>query len=428
MVGYHPEKGHAIFCILVSVAMITVPGPAPAREKKKDWEIPKTFTLEEQGIELVLNGGWASQPPPLGKDIVKMLLSLRDLSQIILTPLPFQVLLSQENLAQRSDELTRSVRQAHPDFVQTQAELLEGDPPRIHMEGTLSLEGRTMHACFEVLPVRGMSILLLLLTQKKSGNTFRALADGIREHTKVLKKPAPAAALSAASFDVGGVIVRLDLVEEWRPVLDVEKTFVTKELMEDGLYADSRTLEKAVMLARPTLLPFSPTLTLRSAEGAVPANEGNLDRFRALYDDRIGATSPSFELLDITVEKVGGVKAFMARGLTKRAGLTVETRQLFIPQGSRTVIATLSSLAAEGEESCAGCGRLLESMSFDVEPSAAAAPPGLPEMPRSDEPSLFGNPLPWAAAAVALVLLAILGAVRIRRGARREDTSTAPRK
>ncbi len=421
MAGHRQRAGNiSLPLILVPLLILTAQDRAAAKEKKKDWELPKTFTLEDAGVELTLNGGWVPQPPPPGRGLVKMLTSLRDLSQVILTPLPFQVELTRENLARRSEELTLSVRQAHPDFEPLQPELIEGDPPRLHLEGTLSLEGQPMFVCLEVLPARGMSLLLMLMTQKKSGHVFRTLADGIREHTKVLKKPIPAPAPASLSFDLEGVVVALVPPEEWRPVLDVEKTFVTKQLMEDGLYADSQTLEKAVMLARPTLLPFSPTLTLRSAEGAVPVAEANLEKFRALYDDRIGATSPSFELDGITVEKIGGVEAFAARGMTERADLTVETRQLFVPLGSRTVIATLNDLAGQ-EDGCEGCGGLLESISFEVGLPAAAAPPEIPEVPRSDEPSLLGRPLHWAAAAAAVLLLAILAAVRIRRGAGRKD-------
>ena len=274
--------------LLLAALLASAPSAAKPKDRKKPVETPRIFTVEEVGIELTLNASWFPQPASASEAACKTLTSLRDLSQITITPIPFQVELTADNIEEKSREIESSVRLTHPDFTPGTPELLPGSPPRLHLEGTWQMEAQPVEVGLEVFAVNGRSVLIVLVTQK-NGGAFRRLADLLKSGVRILDPPLPVQAEDSVTEPIAGVLAHVTLSGGWRPALKEELALVAEQMNADGLYGESGLVEEQVTFVLPSLARFSPTLTFRSATGAVPVSEKNLPKFEKLYRDRMAA-------------------------------------------------------------------------------------------------------------------------------------------
>jgi hypothetical protein len=401
--------------LLLAALLASVPSGAKPKERKKPVETPRTFAVEELGIELTLNASWFPQPASPGEAVLKTLTSLRDLSQVTISVIPFQVELTADTIEEKTGEIEASVKLSHPDFTPASHELLPGSPPRLHVEGTWQMEGQPVKVGLEAFAVKGRSVLIVLVTQK-NGEAFRRLADLLRSGVRILEPPLPVRAEGSVTEPIAGVLAHVTLTGGWRPALKEELAFVAGQMNADGLYGESGLVEEQVTFVLPSLARFSPTLTFRSAPGAVPVSEQNLPKFEKLYRDRMAAAVSSFAPGAVSIDTLGGISSFKVDGTTQRADGPLGTTQFFVPAGSDTVIVTLNRPDGPGGGEAAG---ILEGVSFTIAP--APAPPSVPAAGEGDGRE---ERLLWVAAAVAaglLILVVAAAAARAARGKKRRD-------
>ncbi len=367
--------------------------------------VPETFAIPEAGIELKLREGWFPQPLPPGSRALKMLVSLRDLSKITVSLIPFQVAFNKDNVDAMADELVGSMKNKHPDFSRTEKKLVPGAPARLHVEGTRLMEGKTALVCIEVFPVKAKTALLVLTTQKSSGLKFRELADLIENELKILDKPLETPSDEPFVLDIDGMTLTFTPPEGWRPVLE-----------EEMGPAGSDPAAKSKTFVCPALAGMSPTLAFRTSPDEVAVSEKSLAAFEEMYRSSLPAESGAFSVKKISIQPVGGIPSFMVEGTAEMAGFTVGSRQLFVPLSGRTVIMTISFAHDDAASAAQAFSLILKGMAFKkiVETGKAAA--GMPP----PEPRIRGIPdAYWIYAAAAFLVILLVAVLLIARRRRR---------
>lgn len=419
-----PHAGASVTRLLAAAVLLAAGAGEAGRKDGKD-PGPKTFRIEEAGVELTLNESWFPQPLPPGRKAIKMLTSLRDLSQLTLTPIPYQAQIDEGSFRERTAELASTIRSSHPEFEVDAKEIVPGDPPRLHLEGRWFVETSELLVCVEVFPVKARTMLVVLTTQKKRGNRWKPLADLLRNETRIIEKPLPAPPAGGSLKEtMGGCEVEITVPAGWRPALDEELSFLEQRPAGNDPAAGSELADEQFVLVHPTLGGVSPSLALRSSPGAVPVSAGNLERFEELYRKTAGPQGPGFTIEEIAVQRIGGVRAFLVRGTATRGSLEVTTRQFFVPAKDATVLATLTCPGAAGEDHVRrSCDAVLSGIVFGTRERTANAK----KPPSAGDRKEQGAPLPpgasWAlggAGALALALLVLL-AVRRRKSAGKDS-------
>jgi hypothetical protein len=414
--AFRTRAARSLLILAILAALLaSVPSGAKPKDRKKPVETPRTFAVEEAGVELMLNASWFPQPASASGAVLRTLTSLRDLSQITITAIPFQVELTEDNIEEKARETEASVRLSHPDFTPSSHELLPGSPPRLHIEGTWQMEAQPIEVGLEVFAVKGRSVLIVLVTQK-NGGAFRRLADLLKSGVRILDPPLPVQAGTSMTEPIAGVLAHVKLTGGWRPALKEELAFVAEQMNADGLYGESGLVEKQVTFVLPSLARFSPTLTFRSAPGAVPVSEQNLPKFEKLYRDRMAAAVSSFTPGAVSIETLGGISSFKVEGTTQRADGPVRSTQFFVPAVSDTVIVTLNRPEDPDGGEAAG---ILGGVTFTIK--LEPTPPTVPAAGKHDGRE---ERLLWVAAAVAAALLILViaaAAARAARGKKRRD-------
>jgi hypothetical protein len=402
----------------ILLAAAAVPGTGETGSRNKPKEPPlRTFFIEEAGIELTLTDNWFPQTALPDRKVARMLTSLKDLSQIRIALIPFQAEINEANFQERLGEFIGSVKKSQPDFELASSVLVPGDPARLHVEGSWTVEKRCVQVLMEVFPAKARTVLVTLTTQKASGNKFRILADLLKTRLVVKEKPIPAPAPPVLETTQGEVHVRIEPPRGWRPALKEEMDFLAKQMAGEGLYEESSSLSGQVGIVYPTMELISPTLTFRSSKGAVPVSGENRPKFEALYVSAMAARGGAFKVERVAVETIGGIASFMVDGTTRRTSFSVRSRQYFIPFPEETVIVTLSTLADGGGGAAAGIEELLAGIAFKPNETGTTKAPIVPGKP---PPSSRGaaRTLPWAVGGLALLLILVILAFKIRAIAR----------
>lgn len=358
---------HRAAALTIMFAFLMPAQKGDAKKKKERDGGPKTYVIDEVGVEITLPGCWFPQPTPVDKKIVKMITSLRDLSQITVTPIPYQVSINDKNYEKRLDELVLSVKKSHPDFQISSDELIPGHPARLHVEGRWQVEGKSMNVCMEVFPVKGKSALLVLTIQKTSGNKFRVLADLIKHEIIIFQKPVPLEAPDHVDYRLEGAEVMISLPEGWRPSIDEEKDFLKIQMADDGLFTEEDFVTDQILLVFPTLKNFSPSLTIRSSHGAIPVSYKNLDKFNALVKSHMATRGTFYKIDKISIDTLGGISSFVVEGTAERSNFNIKSRQFFVPAADSTVITTLSYPEGDRDLPCRECGEILAGITFNID-------------------------------------------------------------
>ncbi|MFH1435926.1 MAG: hypothetical protein ABIJ56_09445 [Pseudomonadota bacterium] len=363
--------------------------------------VPDTFVIEEAGIELKLREGWFPQPLPPGSRAIKMLVSLRDLSKIAVSLIPFQVAFNEDNVDEMADELIGSMRDKFPDFFQTERKLVPGVPARLHVEGTRGMEGKTALVCIEVFPVKAKTALLVLTTQKTSGLKFSQLADLIENELKIMDGPLETPSEERIHLDIGGAAVLFTPPDGWRPALEEEV-----EAAEPGTPAALKTL------VYPTLADMSPTIVFGSLPDEIAVGEQNLAAFEAMVRGSLPAESSATCVKKVSIEPVGGISSFMVEGTAQRAGFTAGSRQLFVPLSGRTLIMSLSFARGDAARAARAFSLILDGLAFEgtVEAGKAAAGTPPPETRPGGMPGAY-----WIYAAAVLLVVLFIAVLLVAR-------------
>jgi hypothetical protein len=154
-------NGRVKWCVVlpaILLAAAAVPGASETGSRNKPKEPPlRTFFIEEAGIELTLTDNWFPQTALPDRKVARMLTSLKDLSQIRIALIPFQAEIDEANFQERLGEFIGSVKKSQPDFKLTSSVLVPGDPARLHVEGSWTVEECPIQVLMEVFPARTSS-------------------------------------------------------------------------------------------------------------------------------------------------------------------------------------------------------------------------------------------------------------------------------
>ncbi len=333
--------------------------------RDEDKFLERTFFFEEAGIEITLTSDWFALPPVVAVGKAKrVLVSIRDISRLWVATIPLQVEIDEKNFSQRLAELISSVKKSHPDFEETSAALISGDPARLHLEGNWMVEEVPARVMIEVIPVRGKTALLVLMTQKKNWRTFALLSDRIKNRVVVRQKPLATSFPGVYKTALGKVQFRVELPPQWRRALDAEIDFLRQRMEEEGLYEESSDVSGGLFFVRPGLDTIFPILGFRLVPGSIAVSENNQPNFEYLYRSNLASRGRTLLVHKIGIEKIGGIPSYEVDTTIRREGFDIRQRQYFVPFAGETIIVTLARLDDEGGGVDSAARELLEGIFF----------------------------------------------------------------
>ena len=309
------------------------------------------FSDEDGSFEILLPQDWVPQHAFANRNIEWAVNSIRNISQIWVFSLPFQIEINERNFDERIGELVTMVKKLYPEFEVFDSKIVGREPFRLHIEGSWNLDSKPVKVAIEVFPVRRKTVVLILMSQISGRKKFREICDMVINGINVREKPIPVKSLKTIEKVIDGMKIAFqDEVENgWREALTEEIEFLKTKMVRDGLYEEVEGLNAEVVLVKPSLKDFSPTLTLRSVEGVIPVNNENSGKFELFLKSFNQTMGMGMEIHKISMNAFGGVNSFASEGVIKRMDFDVKVRQFFVPAKNRTLIFTYSESVSENQ-------------------------------------------------------------------------------